>query len=170
MSQVIARKPYGRLGLDVGFVGRWTRLIVGIFLTGYTVLKVTGLKVTGAYSVGEGIELVIYTIAVLTLYSAAHFTLGERILNKLNPWVGTTILLGPLVVLFAFQIGPPVLHQAILLYVGISLIVSFFMRYGGCEVVSIPSLLFRQRYTVYCPLNVVDVAEKAAVNRKSKLS
>jgi hypothetical protein len=165
MSEVIAKKLYNRLGLDVGFCGRWLRLVVGLYLTGLIVFQVSG-----TYSVSAGIELVLYFIAILTIYSAAHYLLGERILNKLNPWIGTTLLLGPLVAIFAFQIGPQVLHQAILVYIGISLVVSYFMGYGGCEVVSIPSIFFRRRYTVYCPLNVVDVADKAAVDRKSDLS
>ncbi len=36
------------------------------------------------------------------------------------------------------------------------------------RIMSIPSLLFGTRYTVYCPLNAVDVVEKAATNRRTK--
>ena len=165
MSEVVPKKSYGNLGLDAGLFGGWLRLIAGFYLTGITVFRVFG-----TYSVSEAIELVLYSIAILTIYSAAHYILGERILSKLNPWVGTSLLLGPLLAMFAFQIGPHLLHQAIFLYIGISLIVSFFMGYGGCEVVSIPSIFFRRRYTVYCPLNLVDAAEKAAVDRKSDLA
>jgi hypothetical protein len=60
-----------------------------------------------------------------------------------------------------------VLHHALLLYVGVSLIFSFFMRYGGCEVMSIPGLVFGSRHTVYCPLNVVDAVEKAVIDREA---
>ena len=49
----------------------------------------------------------------------------------------------------------------------IGAIVSFFMRYGGCEVLSIPGLVFGTRYTVYCPLNAVDVVEKTVIDRQT---
>lgn len=165
MSDTIEVQPNGRLGLDVGMAGRWLRLVCGTCLIGFVAFQVIQI-----YSIGLVIELVLYTIAVLTVYSLAHYYLGEIILNKLNAWVGTTLLLGPLVAIFAFQIGPDVLHQAILLYIGVSLVVSFFMGYGGCEVVSIPSLFFRRRYTVYCPFNLVDAVENVAVGRNSKPS
>jgi hypothetical protein len=32
---------------------------------------------------------------------------------------------------------------------------------------AIPGLIFGKRYTVYCPLNVVDAAEKAVVDRNA---
>ena len=104
--------------------------------------------------------------ATLGVYTAAELFLGERLLSKVGAWPRTTILLGPLAVIFAFDLGPHVLHHALLLYFGVSLIFSFFMRYGGCEVMSIPGLIFGTRHAVYCPLNLVDVMEKAVVDRK----
>ena len=53
------------------------------------------------------------------------------------------------------------------IYLGVSLIFSFFMRYGGCEVMSIPGQIFGSRHTVYCPLNVVDAVEKAVTDRET---
>ena len=61
-------------------------------------------------------------------------------------------------------------HHALLLYIGISLIFGYFMRYGGCEVVSIPSLLLATRHQVYCPLNAVDVVEQAVVGRRGTIA
>ena len=98
---------------------------------------------------------------------AGEFLLGERLLSKIGAWLRTAILLGPLVVIFAFPLGPHVLHHALMLYIGVSLIFSFFMRYGGCEVMSIPALIFGSRHTVCCPLNVVDAVEKAVLERKT---
>ena len=40
------------------------------------------------------------------------------------------------------------------------------LNYGGCEVVSVPILLFRKRYPTYCiPLVALDAVEKAIVER-----
>jgi hypothetical protein len=65
-----------------------------------------------------------------------------------------------------FDLGPPTFQIGINAYVGISLIVASFMRYGGCEVVAVASLLFGKRYVVYCPYNVIDVVEKAVLDRR----
>ncbi len=163
MSKIVgSEQSYGKLGRDVGEVGRWFRLIAGGSLSGYVLYYAAY-----ASSAGEVMELAIYFVATLSVYLAVEFLLGERLLSKVGAWLRTTILLGPLVVIFAFQLGPDVFHHAILLYFGISLIFSFFMRYGGCEVMSIPGLVFGTRHTVYCPLNVVDVVEKAVINREA---
>ncbi len=152
---------YGELGRDVGVVGRWFRLAVGGTLSGYVFYHMAHSS-----SANEVLELTLYFVATLTAYMAAQYFLGERLLAKVNAWLRTVILLGPLAVIFALQLGPQVFHHALVLYFGLSLIVSFFIRYGGCEVMSIPSLIFGTRYTVYCPLNVVDVVEKATKDRK----
>ena len=157
-----SENAYGKLGRDVGFVGRWLRLIVGGALTGYVVFQAADTA-----SVGDVAELALYFVATLCAYTAAEYLLGERVLSKANAWLGSAILLGPLVAVFALQLGPQVFHHALALYFGVSLIFSFFMRYGGCEVMSIPGLLFGTRRTVYCPLNVVDVVERAALDRRT---
>lgn len=163
MSKTIgSAQPFGKLGRDVGVVGRWVRLIAGGSLGGYVLYQAAH-----APSATEVVELALYFALTLSAYTAAEFLLGERLLVKVSAWLRTAILLGPLVVIFAFQLGPHVLHLALLLYFGVSLIVSFFMRYGGCEVMSIPGLIFGSRRTVYCPLNVVDAVEKAVLDREA---
>ena len=157
-----SQKSYGKIGRDVGLVGRWFRLIAGGALTGYVALQAARIA-----SAGEVAELALYFVATLGAYTAAEYFLGERVLPRANPWLTTAILLGPLGVIFALQLGPQVFHHALALYFGVSLIFSFFMRYGGCEVMSIPGLLFGTRRTVYCPLNVVDVVERAALDRRT---
>ncbi len=162
MSQIDgSAQSFGKLGRDVGVVGRWFRLIAGGSLSGYVLYHAVGLSAT------EVMELAIYFVATLSAYTAAEFLLGERLLAKASAWLRTAILLGPPVVIFALQLGPHVLHHALLLYVGVSLTFSYFMRYGGCEVMSIPGLIFGSRHTVYCPLNVVDAVEKAVIDREA---
>jgi hypothetical protein len=61
---------------------------------------------------------------------------------------------------------PEALPAAMALYVGLSLILQWRIKYGGCEVVSLPILLFKRRYPSYCiPLVAVDAVEKAVVDR-----
>jgi hypothetical protein len=163
MSEIVgSEQSYGKLGRDVGMVGRWFRLIVGGSLSGYVLYQAAHTS-----PANEVMELALYFVATLSTYTAAEFLLGERLLSKASAWLRTAILLGPLVVIFALKLGPHVFHHALLLYIGVSLIFSFFMRYGGCEVMSIPGLIFGSRYTVYCPLNVVDAVEKAVIDREA---
>ena len=162
-----SEKSYGTLGRDVGVVGRWFRLLAGSGLAGYVAFQAAGNFPTGSYPGSGMIELALYFVVTLGLYTAAHYVLGKRLLSIRNAWLRTAILLGPLAAIFAFELGPHLLHQAILLYLGVSLVFSFFMRYGGCEVMSIPGLLLGARDTVYCPLNAVDAVEKAVIDRRA---
>ena len=155
-------KSFGKLGFDVGSVGRWFRLIAGGFFTGYVIYHQAHSP-----SIGEITKLGLFFVATLGTYTLAIFFLGKILLANSNAWLNTLIFLGPLVVIFGFQLGPHIFHHSIILYVGVSFIFSVFMRYGGCEVTSIPSLIFGARYTVYCPLNAVDVVEKAIVDRRT---
>jgi hypothetical protein len=52
-------------------------------------------------------------------------------------------------------------------YVGISLLLQWKIKYGGCEVVSLPIILFKRRYVTYCiPLVAVDAMEKGFVTAR----
>jgi hypothetical protein len=109
-------------------------------------------------------EAAAYFVLSLAVYAIAFYALRDRILARMNPWVGTAILLTPVLVVLVFDLGPPAFQISINAYVAASLILASFMRYGGCEVVAIPSLLFGRRYVVYCPYNVIDVVEKAVLD------
>ncbi len=122
MSEIVgSAQSYGKIGRDVGVVGRWFRLIAGGSLGGYVLYQAAH-----ASAATEVMELALYFVATLSAYMAAEFLLGARLLSKASAWLRTAILLGPLVVIFALQIGPHVFHHALLLYIGVSLIFSFF--------------------------------------------
>ena len=110
-------------------------------------------------------EAAAYFVLSLVVYTVAFYVLRDPILARMNPWVGTAILLTPVLVVLMFDLGPPAFQIGINAYVGASLILASLMRYGGCEVGAVPSLLFGKRYVVYCPYNVIDVVEKAVVDR-----
>ena len=151
------------LGLSAGLLGRWTRLILGGFMLVYVIF----LLITNQPSLGFYGEAALYFVGVFGAYLVAHYYLGERFFARVNPWITTLILVGPPVVMMVFQLGPVTYQLAFSLYASISLIFNFFMSYGGCEVVAIPSLIFRRRYVVYCPWNVVDVVDKVIVERRA---
>ena len=141
------------LGHDLGAVGRWSRVLIG------------GLGFLWAVSAAIENEVVVqsalYVVAIAFAYLAAHRLLGERVLAKMNPWLGTVLLVGPAIVIPGIQSLPLELRLGMVAYFSSSLFVNAAANYGGCEVLALPSLLFRRWYTVYCPLNLIDVAERA---------
>jgi hypothetical protein len=65
------------------------------------------------------------------------------------------------------SLGPPEFKLALALFIAISLTFNFIVSYGGCEVMAIPSLIFRKRYVVYCPWNVIDVVDMVIDDRSA---
>ena len=58
------------------------------------------------------------------------------------------------------------LPLAMSVYIGLSFILQWKMRYGGCEVVALSIILSRRRYTTYCiPLIALDAVEKVVIER-----
>lgn len=144
-----------RLGLDVGRLGRWFRLILGMLVLFYVADAVVFQHPTLSFLGVAGL----YLIGVSGMYLAAYYWLGERLLIKSNPWLGTCILVVPVLIGLVTDLLPQSLRLALLIYIGVSLVLNFAMSYGGCEVLALPTLVFRRRYTVYCPSTVIDCLE-----------
>ena len=168
---------FEKIGLDVGFVGRWSRLVWGVLILVPVAIEV-------ANDFGSVIPLAFYGRAILYLagitlaYAAVYYLLGERLFAKANPWINTLILVAPAFfivwwnILFASLLGfslPLALGFAMAFYVGVSFILQWKIKYGGCEVVAIPIILFKRRYTTYCvPLVALDAVEKKIVDNMAK--
>lgn len=151
-----------RIGNEVGHVGRWYRLLLGGFFLAYSVLGPTVLNPMPRAALPTFVGKVGLALAVIVLlYLVVFGLIGEWVLARVTPWVGTLIFLGtPAVLMIAGLLPGPVMF-AWGLYISASLIMTFFIRYGGCEVVALPSILFGRRYTMYCPLNGIDAVERA---------
>lgn len=150
------------IGLEVGTLGRWFRLIIGLYLSALvTVVPLLEHPVEASNTLALLANVALYALAILAVYTLAFYLLGERFLARTDPWIGTLVFLGPLVLVGGLGLGPAPFQVAIGLYYSVSSIFNFAMSYGGCEVIAIPSLIFRRRYTLYCPYNAVDVVEKA---------
>lgn len=171
-----SRSRFGTLGLDVGIVGRWSRLLWGILIlmpiTASLILNLDSLT----ESLGFYLLLAVYFIIIVVAYTFVYWFLGERLFARANPWINTTILVGPaflvawwdiLVRPFSGTSLPLEFSLAMGLYIGVSFILQWRLSYGGCEVVAVPILLFKRRYTTYCiPLVALDAVEKAVVDRQ----
>jgi hypothetical protein len=151
------------LGRDAGRLGRGLRLIVGVLLLSGILWDVMAdAPPRGFYG-----ATALYFVVVTGVYFVAHYLLGEGVFARVNPWISTLILIGPPVAVFVLDLGPDVFQVGLWLYVAASLIANFFASYGGCEIVGFPSLLLGRKYTVYCPINAVDVVDKAIAERKA---
>lgn len=165
MSESRSQHRSFTLGLDSGYVGRLSRLILGVIIPLYSIVGVILAEQTTPRFL---VETTFYFVVIFAVYLAAHYFLGERLFARLNPWIGTLILVGPPTLALVLRLGPQSFQLGLALYISISLFFNFIMSYGGCEVMAIPSLIFRRRYVVYCPWNVVDVVDKVIDDRSNK--
>lgn len=156
-----AVEPF-QIGDDVGVVGRWYRLLAGAFFLVYSVLDPILLHpIPRAELPGFFGQVGLALGVIIVLYIVVFHAIGEWVLARVTPWVGTLIFLGIPALLFIMGVLPGPVRMAWGFYISISLILTFFFRYGGCEVVSLPSMLLGHRYTMYCPLNAIDAVERA---------
>lgn len=146
------------IGYDLGAVGTWVRILIGVVAS--AALVTIDLASDG---VGAGFlaGVLAYFLGILAIYTVVYVLLAPRILPKLNPWVSTVLFYGPVLVLPYVDALPGTFRVALSIYVTVSIVVVVFVRYGGCEVVGIPSLIVGRRYVVYCPWNAVDLVDKA---------
>ena len=140
------------IGHDSRAVGRWSRLVLGVLGVWWAIAR--------ALEVGVLAETGLYVLVIAAAYVAAHRLLGGWVLGRMNPWVGTLLLVGPAIVIPGVPMLPVALRLGMVAYFSASLLLNAAKNYGGCEVLALPSLLFGRWYTVYCPLNVIDAVER----------
>jgi hypothetical protein len=164
---------YGTVGYDVGRVGRWSRfgygLLVAVGATASTLLSPGRTAELGSFL----LQVALFFGAITLVYLGVYWLLGERVFARANPWLNTLILVGPALALSWWNLTlrpvlgvalPAPLTLAMLIYIGLSLVLEAWIRYGGCEVVALPILVFRRRYVTYCvPVVLVDTAERGWV-------
>ena len=186
MTEHASRSRFSTLGLDVGVVGRWSRLVWGLLILIPIVTAVTrpgaALEIVPGAPIrlGSGgfyLQGAVYLVGITAAYVLVYWALGERFFATANPWINTAILVGPAFtvawwpIIFAPTTGieiPEALALAMGVYVGISFILQWPIRYGGCEVVSIPIILLRRRYVTYCvPLVALDAVEKKLIDSRA---
>ncbi len=123
-------------------IGRVLRLLLG------TILVVSLLPGTPGI-LSQPLGVLAYFVVVLIAYAALTFLPGRLILTRINPWLGAAIMDLPLLLLFFPQV-PNLLKFGIVLFFGLSLIIAGLVKYGGCEVTVIASLVLGKRYNVAC--------------------
>jgi len=142
------------VGREVGGCGRCTRFVLGLLGLVYIGTSVARLG-PSATLIGQIAGSLLLTAV---LYIVLFWQLGERVSH---PWLRTVIFWIPA----AFILLPWGWGLGVLLYWSVACLLAALTAYGGCEVVVFPSLLFRRHYTVYCPLNAIDLIERRYTKR-----
>jgi hypothetical protein len=157
------------IGRGIGPVGRWVRLLLGIDFLVFLVVNPLYLHPVARGALPAfAASVAAYVLVIVVAYVVVFALFGGSILSKLNPWAGTGIFLGIPTVLALLGVLPQTVQVAFGLYIGVGLVLLFFMRYGGCEVVALPSLILKRRVTLYCPLNAIDAIERAVTPDKNR--
>ena len=144
------------VGQEVGNCGRCTRVVLGLLGLVYIGTSVAQMGPSATLLGQIGGSLLLTAVLYLVLF----WVLGASVLSHLHPWVRTGIfwapmLFIPLLLLISWGWG-----FVVLLYLSVACLLAALTSYGGCEVVALPSLLFQRYYTVYCPLNAIDLIER----------
>ena len=146
-------KPGFAVGREVGRCGRYTRLVLG--LLGLILVGTTVAQARLSFAlIGQMAGGLLLTAA---LYLILFWQLGERIGH---PWLRTVIFWAPLAFVPLLFLIPWGWGFGVLLYWSVSCLMAALLSHGDCEIVAFPSLLFRRHYTVYCPLNAIDLVER----------
>ena len=127
---------------EVRFFGRLSRAVFGALL-------VSLLWIGNPHLTSQTLGVAGYLVGVVIFYVLLTVLLGQRVLSRVNPWIGAAIMYLPLVVAFTLPFAD-LLRFAVLVFVGLSLIFAGLFRYGGCELLAISNGVLRKRYRVAC--------------------
>lgn len=153
--------PRFTIRYDLGTVGAWVRILIGVVAS----LALLAIDVPSVDFVFLA-ETAAWIIGILAAYTGVYVLLAPRVLPRLNAWVSTVIFYGPVLVLPYIDALPSTFRIGLSSYVILSIVVVVFIRYGGCEVVGIPSLVVRRRHVIYCPWNTIDLIDKAILDSR----
>ncbi len=113
------------------------------------------------------LSAVLVVVALTVFYAVVHWMVASY-LSKLNRWLGAFLAILPAFLVFAFagllgQVGT-------LSFLAVSLLLAAIRADGGCEVMSIPSLVFGKRTHLICllfsPLDWVEEKIVAALRKR----
>jgi Family of unknown function (DUF6410) len=151
------------IGLDSTTFGRWVRVLLGLLFILYA-----GLRMISISERADARAVLVSFLSILVVYYVAYLALEHLLLARQNPWLNTLVFVVPALVIVFAPLFPSGLQVGMVLYWGVSLLLNALIGYGGCEVLAIPTLIYKRRYDVYCPTNVLDLAERAVVRTQGK--
>ncbi len=150
------------IGRNTTTLGRWVRLLGGLLLVLFA-----GLSMISITDRADARGVLVSFVVILIVYELAYLALEKPLLARMNPWLNALVLVAPALVILLVPVFPTALRVGMVLYLGVTSILNAVIRYGGCEVLALPTLIHKRQYDVYCPTNVIDLAEQAVRTGKA---
>ena len=137
-------------------IGRILRCLVG----GALLIQVVPFYVNAA--AGRVAGAVAVTLGIAVFYTALHWLVSSYV-TRLNRCLGAALAVLPVLLVFVF--GGAVGQASALTFVGTSLLLAALRADAGCEVMSIPAVLFGRRTHLVCLLfSPLDYVERKIAN------
>ena len=128
-------------GRTAGPVGRVLRLLTGTALTIHAAQHMIAGDTT------LNLQAARIVLGLLLLYAVVHLAIS-RFVPSINAWLGAVIALAPAILVFALV--DPSLRFSLVLFIGVSLVVTAIRADGGCEVMTLPAMLMGRRTHLVC--------------------
>ena len=122
-------------------VGRVLRLLMGTALT----IRAAQQMISGDTTLN--LQAAGIVLGLLLFYTVVHLAIS-RFVPSINAWLGAVIALAPAILLFALV--DPSLRFSVVLFIGVSLLVTAIRADGGCEVMTLPGMLMGKRTHLVC--------------------
>ena len=139
-------------------VGRALRLVLAIALVWMT------YDVMRSEDAAFNLRVLAAVAGLTAFYSIMHLVISKYG-SGVNRWLGAFAAVGP--VILVFILGGPLGRVASVAYIGISLLLQAIRSDSGCEVMSIPAILFGKRTHLVCILfSPIDWLEERISRRR----
>ncbi len=122
-------------------VGRVLRLLMGTALT----IHAAQHMISG--NARLNLQAAGIVVGLLLLYTVLHLAIA-RFVPSINAWLGAVIALAPAILTFALV--DPSLRFSLVLFIGVSLVVTAIRADGGCEVMTLQGMLMGKRTHLVC--------------------
>jgi hypothetical protein len=124
----------------------------------------------GRHLLGTSASLVVTTFGVVLgeflFYAVLHLVIS-RFFQRVNSWLGALLAVAPVAAVFLLSDAPGRLGT--LLFVGISLLFTAGRADGGCEVMTLPGMVFGKRTHLCCiAFSPIDWAEERIAKSRAK--
>ncbi len=122
-------------------VGRILRILLGLALTWMT------YRVMRSEDPSFNARVVGLFAGLTVFYAFLHLAITQYAAG-LNRWLGAVLAVAPVVLVFL--LGGPLGRVGSVAFIGVSLLLQGIRGDGGCEVMSIPGLIFSRRTHLVC--------------------
>lgn len=156
------------IGNDLGRYAAVYRIILAVYLIAIFILKPLVLDPQPLDEFWSLMgETAMWVVVIAAIYFAVFYILNGVILERMHPWARTALFLGTPTILGLLGYIPTPVSIGFGIYDALTLFLAVKMRYGGCEVIALPTYVLGRRYTAYCGLNLFDLMERALVNGRA---